>query len=161
EFRLPPLRHRPLDVTPLALGIVEDCSQAHHIPISRVDSDFLAALKRYRWPGNLRELKNHVRRAVLFCENGVLTVNDLAPKVLQAQFSEEPQSNADLIRRSWTLADRVALSERELLEQALKENGQNRTRTAKALGLSRVGLYKKLRRLGLMDDTKEMTSVEM
>jgi len=154
EFRLPALRDRPLDITPLALDIIEDCCRTHDIEVDRIQVDFLQALKRYRWPGNLRELKNHLRRAVLFCENGILTVNDIAPKVLQAQFTDPGNDDVACSRRSWTLADRVALNERDLLEQALKENGQNRTRTAKALGLSRVGLYKKLRRLGLMTDSK-------
>jgi len=160
EFRLPALRDRPLDITPLALGIIGECCQAHHIEVNRVQVDFLNALKRYRWPGNLRELKNHLRRAVLFSENGILTVNDLAPKILQAQFAAPEEEGADRVRRSWTLADRVALNERDLLVQALKENGHNRTRTAKALGLSRVGLYKKLRRLGLMADSKEVSTAE-
>jgi len=160
EFRLPALRDRPMDIAPLAIEIIAECCQAHHITINQVQLDFLDALKRYRWPGNLRELKNHLRRAVLFSENGVLTINDIAPKILQGQFAAAPESPAATLQRTWTLADRVALNERELLEQALKENGQNRTRTAKALGLSRVGLYKKLRRLGLMTDTKEATAVE-
>jgi DNA-binding NtrC family response regulator len=159
EFRLPPLRNRPLDIVPLAVDFIRECCETHEIVIERIERDFLDALKRYRWPGNLRELKNHMRRAVLFCENGTLTVNDLAPKVLQAQFAEEAGEVAAPPRRGWTLADRVALSERELLEQALKDNDHNRTRTAKALGLSRVGLYKKLRRLGLME-SKSPASVE-
>lgn len=160
EFRLPALRDRPLDVTALAVGIIEECCQAHHIEVKRVQADFLHALKQYRWPGNLRELKNHLRRAVLFCENGILTVNDLSAKVLQAQFAPPANAAGERARRNWTLADRVALNERDLLMQALKENGDNRTRTAKALGLSRVGLYKKLRRLGLMADSKEVSAVE-
>ena len=49
------------------------------------------------------------------------------------------------------MAQQVAHSEREILEQALAAHGHNRTRTAAALGLSRVGLYKKLKRLGMMD----------
>lgn len=160
EFRLPPLRNRPLDITPLAIDFIDECCRVHDIAIHRIELDFLDALKRYHWPGNLRELKNHMRRAVLFCENGTLSLNDLAPKVIQAQFTEEASHESEpAARRGWTLADRVALSERELLEQALKDNDHNRTRTAKALGLSRVGLYKKLRRLGLME-SKSPASIE-
>jgi len=160
EFRLLPLRQRILDITPLALGIIQDCCQTHQITIQGIDSLFLDALKRYQWPGNLRELKNHVARAVLFCENGILSVNEIAPKVIQSQFESEHNSVNSPSRRPWTLAERVARSERESLEQALRENGQNRTRTAKALGLSRVGLYKKLKRLGLMDSSPEMTAID-
>lgn len=145
EFRLPPLRERPLDIVPLALEFADEFCRAHQIVIRRIHRDFLQALRRHRWPGNLRELKNHIHRAVLYCEQEELTVRDLSASVIRSQF--EPQEST--AERGWSLADRIARSERELLQQALKANGDNRTRTAKALGISRVGLYKKLRRLGL------------
>lgn len=154
EFRLPPLRRRQLDIVPLTIEFVQEACRQHGVAIQGVHRDFLDAVRRYRWPGNLRELKNQIRRSVLFCETGVLGINDLSPKLVQAQFAD-PDEGRETSRPAWTLADRVALSERELLEQALRENNDNRTRTAKALGLSRVGLYKKLRRLGLMDQPKE------
>ena len=146
EFRLPPLRERPLDIVPLAMEFIDEFCREHDIVIRRVHRDFLETLRRHRWPGNLRELKNHIRRAVLFCDHEELTVSDLSPTVVRSQF--EPVGKAG-VERGWSLADRIAVSERELVEQALKANGNNRTRTAKALGISRVGLYKKLRRLGL------------
>ena len=146
EFRLPPLRERPLDIVPLALEFIDEFCHEHEIVIRRIQRDFLDALRRHRWPGNLRELKNHLRRAVLFCDHEELSVNDLSPAVLRAQHEANSQP---AVEHGWSLADRIAVSERELVEQALKANGHNRTRTAKALGISRVGLYKKLRRLGL------------
>ncbi|MCA8999948.1 MAG: hypothetical protein KDA80_23330, partial [Planctomycetaceae bacterium] len=85
--------------------------------------------------------------------------NDLSPKIIQAQFTNTTDRLGRGHSPNWTLADQVALNERELLEQALKAHNNNRTKTAKALGLSRVGLYKKLRRLGLMDRKKEPSSV--
>lgn len=154
EFRLPALRDRPLDIVPLALEFADEFCREHQITIRRIQRDFLDALRRHRWPGNLRELKNHIRRAVLFCEGEELTVNDLSASVIRSQF--EPQAHARDVDRGWSLADRIARSERELLEQALKANGHNRTRTAKALGISRVGLYKKLRRLGLASERQKV-----
>jgi DNA-binding NtrC family response regulator len=150
EFRLPALRDRPLDIVPLAMQFADESCREHNIAADRVHRGFLDALRRYRWPGNLRELKNHVRRAVLFCSDGRLTPGDLSPRVTHSP--PEGGNGLDLTGpRGWTLADRVARNERELLEQALRANDNNRTRTARALGLSRVGLYKKLRRLGLME----------
>ena len=148
EFRLPPLRERPLDVAVLGMEFTRELCIEHDIVIDRVHYDFLDALKSYHWPGNLRELKNHVRRAVLFAHNAELTVRDLSEKIINAQFETEP---VDEPNESWTLADRVARTEREMLEEALVDNNNNRTRTAKALGISRVGLYKKMRRLGLSE----------
>lgn len=154
EFPLPPLRNRPLDIVPLAMEFVDQFCAEHNVVIDHVHRDFLSALRRYDWPGNLRELKNHMRRAVLFCEDSELTVNDLLDKVVRSDF-ESGDCNIR-IDRGWTLADRIARSEREMLEQALRANSNNRTRTAKALGISRVGLYKKLRRLGLMDSNPKV-----
>ncbi len=151
EFPLPCLKDRPLDIVPLAMDFVHEFSAQHEIAIRLVHEDFLDALKRYSWPGNIRELKNHIRRAVLFCENGELTTGDLSPAILRAQYCESADfSEAGGLRNTWTLSDRVAQSEKEMLKEALRAHDNNRTATAKALGLSRVGLYKKLRRLGIL-----------
>ncbi len=149
EFRLLSLWERAVDIIPLAMQFVRECCDEHEIEIESVDDDFLDVLRQYRWPGNIRELKNHIRRAVLFCEEGRLTVNDLSPKLIQSQF-ETACPPTELVQKT-TLADQVAHSERELLVQALSANDNNRTRTAKALGISRVGLYKKLRKHGLVE----------
>ena len=152
EFRLPPLRNRILDLPFLIMEFARELASEHEIQIDHVHRDFLDALRQYDWPGNLRELKNHVRRAVLFCEEGKLTVNDLSHKVINAQFQNGGQ-NGRQKEDSWTLADRVANTERTMLLEALRANGNNRTKTARALGISRVGLYKKMRRLGMLEET--------
>lgn len=150
EFRLPALRDRKRDIPFLAMQFVRELCAEHGISIHRVDIAFLDALKEYSWPGNLRELKNHVRRAVLFSHDGCLTVNELSQKVIRSQFSGEESEPVNT--EAWKLADRVAQSEREMLEEALRVHNNNRTKTARALGISRVGLYKKMRRLGLAKD---------
>lgn len=153
EFRLPPLRERLIDLVPLAVQLIEELKSELAIDIDRVHREFFEALRAYQWPGNLRELKNHLRRAVLFSVAGELTVNDLSHKLIQAQFA--PVAEHTKPESAWKLVERVAQSEKEMLRDALAANGNNRTRTAKALGISRVGLYKKLRRLGLIDDAAE------
>lgn len=152
EFHIPPLRFRPRDIVPLTLGFIEEFRQTHSIQIRRVHPDFLAALKAYAWPGNLRELKNHIRRAVLFCRSGELTVNDLAPSLLQSRTSSPigASHTMNMPRHSATLFERVASTEQEILEAALRANGNKRTQTAQALGISRVGLYKKMKKYGLL-----------
>lgn len=149
EFRLPALRDRPQDIAILAMQFVRELCAEHSITIDRVDFAFIDTLKQYSWPGNLRELKNHIRRAVLFSHDARLSVNDLSHKIIRSQFTAESEPEQT---DSWKLADRVAQSEREMLEDALRANNNNRTKTARALGISRVGLYKKMRRLGLVKD---------
>ena len=152
EFRLPPLRERPLDLIPLALQFIDESSREYGIPIHKIHHDFLEAIRCYPWPGNLRELKNHLRRAVLFCNDACLTINDLAPAVLKVQFQPTQETEVrEQEPEAWRLADRVATSEREMLEQALRANSFRRTATARALGISRVGLYKKMKKHGILD----------
>lgn len=150
EFRLLPLRERKIDIVPLAIQFVQECCREHEIEIHSIEDSFLEVLRDYHWPGNIRELKNHIRRAVLFSERGRLSVSDLSPKLIHAQFETEPSRQRD-VKLKTSLADQIAENERELLVEALSANDNNRTRTAKALGISRVGLYKKLRKHGLVE----------
>lgn len=154
EFRIPPLRHRLKDIVPLTMGFIEEFKQTHAVAIRRVHADFLHALKQYSWPGNLRELKNHIRRAVLFCRNGELTVRDLAPSLLQVNESQTA-AQAAAARQPATLFERVASTEQEILETALRAHGYKRTSTAQALGISRVGLYKKMKKYGMLTAKRE------
>ncbi len=158
EFRLPPLRERPLDIVPMALAFVEELCQTHGVEIRRVHPEFLGCLKSYDWPGNIRELKNYVRRAVLFCRTGELTPKDLTPHLTAAVRRREAEGGArseeqphPATETGGLLTDRIAASEKAMLEEALRKHNNNRTATAKALGLSRVGLYKKMRKHGMIE----------
>ncbi len=153
EFHLPPLRERASDIGPLALAFVEEMCQTYGVTVRRVHPEFLDCLKAYDWPGNIRELKNYVRRAVLFCRTQELTPKDVLPymaatqqrKAQPCEVRQSPDSRSDD-----SLNHRVAASEKAMLEEALRKNGNNRTVTARDLGLSRAGLYKKMRRYALL-----------
>jgi DNA-binding NtrC family response regulator len=149
EFRVPPLRDRPYDIVPLSLAFVEEFREKHGITIRRIHPEFLQRLRVYDWPGNIRELKNHVGRAVLFSHNGQLTPADLAPNILEA--TEHGPMEKRSLRSGSTLSERVASSEQDMLVRALEEHGHNRTATARALGISRVGLYKKMKKYGMLE----------
>jgi DNA-binding NtrC family response regulator len=158
EFRLPPLRDRPKDIVPMALAFVEEMCQIHDVQIRRVHPEFLSYLKQYDWPGNIRELKNYIRRAVLFCRGGELSPKDLAPHLSSAVHRRDsahpPIERFAVVDSGGSLTDRVAASEKAMLEEALRQHHNNRTATAKALGLSRVGLYKKMRKYGMIDQRR-------
>jgi len=159
EFKVPPLRDRPFDIVPLTLAFVEEFREKHGITIRRIHPEFLQRLRFYDWPGNIRELKNHVGRAVLFSHNGQLTPNDLAPPILEA--TEHGPVAKRFSRAGSTLSEKVASTEQELLLRALEEHGQNRTATARALGISRVGLYKKMKKYGLLDSRRARNSLHV
>jgi len=148
EFRLPPLRERRVDVVPLAMEFINDCCREHGIEVQRIHQEFVDAIKRYHWPGNIRELKNQMQRAVLFSEGNELTLRDLSAAILRPNAAAQPHAAAEAANCS--LNDMVAQSERQILEEQLRAHDYNRTATARTLGISRVGLYKKMRRYGMI-----------
>ncbi len=139
-LELPPLRNRPLDIVPLALQFIELAAERNQVEIRAVHPDFLDALETYYWPGNVRELRNEVTRAVLFARNGIID-----PHTLSATIKNE-QSPHHSNNSPYGLAGEVACTEQAAIERMLKVHRFNRTATAKALGISRVTLYNKIRR---------------
>ncbi len=156
KFCIPPLRERPLDIVPLAVDFIDECRREHNLPVTHIHTDFLQVLKHYSWPGNIRQLRNEVRRAVVFSQAGVVMPDALSLEVL-AEAAEKNGQHTPHSDRS-VLADRVATTERQLIEQMLKKQDFNRAATARALGISRVTLYNKLKKLGI--SSREANSTE-
>lgn len=153
EFELLPLRDRRKDIVPLSMKFVADSCAEHGKTITHVSSKFLKFLRQYHWPGNLRELSNQIRRAVLLSSNGLLSTDALSESLRDAARSEQPASvdSVELNGRGpGRLNQQLAKSEREIMLEALRENNNNRSAAARALGISRVGFYKRMRRVGLM-----------
>ena len=143
RIALPPLRERrediPLIIEHLLAKLARDSGAA---PPKPLDPATLARLVAYRWPGNVRELENEITRArVLSGER--ITISDLSPAVA-ASSDAEAVAAADL--DSLLLKPRVERLERSLLREALGRSGNNQTKAAELLGLSRFGLQKKLKR---------------
>ena len=141
---LPPLRERREDI-PLIVAHLA----AKHAGAGRgasgpkpIDADVLARLIDYRWPGNVRELENEIMRAMALSGDRI-TVADLSPQVAARG---EGAAGAPEDPDSLSLRPRVERLERSLIREALARCGNNQTKAAEALGLSRFGLQKKLRR---------------
>jgi len=148
KFHLLPLRDRPRDIEFLARQFVERHSVEHGINLHEVRADFLDALSMYDWPGNIRELENVVRRAVLYCRDGVLTAEQLPSALRPAR--EMAAVTGDDRRRHSRLESRVGSHERRIIEDSLVQHRQHRGATARALGISRVTLYNKMKKFGLL-----------
>jgi DNA-binding NtrC family response regulator len=99
----------------------------------------------HRWPGNVRELENELRRAWHLADSAI-TVDDLSPTVGAGTGALVDPGGSRLSLRE--VVDRL---ERQTIDDALQEFGGNKSQVARALGLSRVGLRKKMIRLGLID----------
>lgn len=155
KFEIPPLRARRPDIIPLAKRFIGEQAAKHQVQITRIDNSLYTALLNYPWPGNVRELEHVIQRAVIYCRDGVLTDRQLPGHIVACQPgpSQEggPQfdrfADADFVRGS--LGRQVALSERDIIEQTLFQNNHSRTNTAKALGISRVTLYNKMKKYGI------------
>lgn len=158
KFELPPLRARKPDIIPLAQRFIADLAARHNIQIRHVDDSLLTALYNYPWPGNVRELENVIQRAVIYCRDGVLTAQQLPSYILLGIAG--PTNDASVMLdhtpavpqsplTSSALGKQIAFTERDIIEQALFKNNHSRTNTAKALGISRVTLYNKMRKYGM------------
>jgi DNA-binding NtrC family response regulator len=226
NFRLLPLRQRPWDIEYLARKFALEHSRTHGIPLRVIEPAFLEALKVYHWPGNIREMENVVRRAVLYCHRGVLTLQDLpssirsavtglppdeetvaplpategavlpvredrqfdvpwpaatrgrtgigslsshplrapsgpvatyaspASALAHAQMAGVAEAAAGQMgaaaRLSSSLEARVDVMERRIIQDCLQRNNFRRKETAAELGISRVTLYNKMKKFGLM-----------
>jgi DNA-binding NtrC family response regulator len=138
---VPPLRRRRVDIPFLAQHFAEELGAAQARRIT-LDEAFLDALSQRDFPGNVRELRNAVERAItLAAEGEPVSVRDLPPA--------GPGPGREPRWRGGTLRERIALVEEEAIREALEQCQGNRRRMAELLGLSRPGLRYKMRRLGL------------
>ncbi|RME76963.1 MAG: sigma-54-dependent Fis family transcriptional regulator, partial [Planctomycetota bacterium] len=140
EIRLPPLRERTEDIEPLVKLFLEELRVRIPTPVKRFSDEALAVLERYRFPGNVRELRNIVERCLIFCRDEVVAPQALPAEVRAAAGAGEEASGGVL-----TLEE----SERRQIVRALEAADGNKTKAARMLGIDRTTLYAKLRRYGI------------
>jgi DNA-binding NtrC family response regulator len=228
NFRLLPLRERPWDIEFLARRFALEHSRTHGIQLRTIEPAFFETLRAYHWPGNVREMENVIRRAVLYCHRGVLAVSDLPssirgginhiPATPIQDVPEQPQprafeqrpleipmpptiptrvrvgsmpgyprpvmppgqlgvlpgdlaspawaeaspplgaapasapttATASVLRAAHSLEARVDVLERRIIQDCLARNNYRRKETAAELGISRVTLYNKMKKFGLL-----------
>ncbi|HPA53382.1 MAG TPA: sigma 54-interacting transcriptional regulator [Thermoanaerobaculia bacterium] len=151
EIRLPPLRERPDDILPLAGAFLEEIGAELGRPAAGISRDAMEALLGYRWPGNVRELRNVLERASILSGGGLITHEHLivpAPRS-PASAPSSPERAGTVSPPRATRAPSLADLERDAIERALVEARYNKSRAARALGLTRGQLYGRLRRLGM------------
>jgi transcriptional regulator with PAS, ATPase and Fis domain len=133
---LPPLRERREDVVPLANAFLKRFAAQANRVITGFTPAAAEALRRFDWPGNVRQLQNEVQRAVLMSEGKVIDTPDLAISVAAPTTTDE-QSDSNL-----TLMEAM---ERNTILQVLKETRGNKLETARRLGIGRQTLYNKIK----------------
>ncbi len=119
--------------------------------VEGLSGETLERLKAYRWPGNVRELQNEIQHILIMGpEGGLIGAEHLSRRVLQATPQKpSPAQEAALASLEGTLRERIEWLEAGILRESLIRHRWNKSRAAKELGLSRVGLRAKLERYGL------------
>jgi len=161
-LELPPLRDRRDEIDALAQRFLAECVRQWGVQIEAIEPDAMERLRAYEWPGNIRQLRNAIERATLVAPARALRVQDLpdyvrdehaptrqrsgpAPSTLQAATSEPP------LMPDGGLKPALRAYEAELIEQALRYTGGNRTATAKLLRIPIRTLFRRLSELGVSE----------
>lgn len=143
-LRVPSLRERREDIPVLARYFLERFSRQDDKTIAGLSDAALALLLKYEWPGNVRELENAVRRAVVMTPSGQrIEADALHPRIS----SMLPAQGTD---RAGSLGECRKKAEREAILGTLPRHGWNVSAAARDLGITRVGLTRKMKRLGIM-----------
>ena len=147
QIKVPALRERTEDISLFAQYFLEQANQELNKSIGGFDAEVTDKLKDYHWPGNIRELKNVIRRAVLLSTTSTITL-DALPREIVAPLP--PTTNEpSLIPRNPDLKAVQEKTEKALIEETLIKVKYNKTRAAKALNIDRKTLYNKLKRYNL------------
>jgi transcriptional regulator with GAF, ATPase, and Fis domain len=144
-LQVPPLRERAGDIPILAQHFIGRFNKKSNKQVLGISQEALARLLAYSFPGNVRELENEIERAVAMAEDrGYIEVSCLSERI---RGKEEWIESA--IPTEGSLKSMVESLEKAILFRMMKKHGGNKSRVAKELGLSRLGLHKKLTRYGL------------
>jgi DNA-binding NtrC family response regulator len=156
-IEMPSLRQRAEDIPLLAGHFLRQAAVRGGRDVSGFTADAVEALVAYAWPGNVRELAHAVEHAVLLGQGELATLADLPPTVRQAAACPRLAERAGpaigtgpaVPPTAGALKRSLASPERQLILEALERNGWRRDAAARALGINRTTLYKKLKRLGM------------
>jgi DNA-binding NtrC family response regulator len=149
-LRVPTLRERTSDLPLLVLHFVDKLSRLYGKHIPAVSAEAMDHLLSYGWPGNVREMEHELSQAVVLTPSG----REIGPEVLSASVRRARRgcTKADAPGIPWEglpLATRRRQAEREVIVETLHRQGWNVSASAQALGISRVGLTRKLKALGI------------
>jgi two-component system response regulator HupR/HoxA len=148
-LHLPPLRERAGDIGAIARSLLADIGDELGRPELAFGAGALACLMQYPWPGNIRELRNEIARAVALADGPVIEPALFSPRVLHGRASATAAAAA--LPATGTLAERLEAIEASILRETLTRHRWNKTRAAQELNLSRVGLRAKMVRFGMAD----------
>lgn len=158
KIELPPLRERRGDIAALARHFLASHAEELGKQVVGFTPEAIAALERYTYPGNVRELENIVERAVVLCRTPTIGVEELPEHLFAPAAATEPRLTASVEENVWTpmtLERALREPERRIILSALRANNWNRQRTAEQLGINRTTLYKRMKALEIDGESTE------
>lgn len=139
HIHIPPLRDRVEDIEPLLEFFVTDLSKKFNRRIPEISTEVITSLKRYPFPGNVRELRNLTERALILSKGKVLGVNDFPLNVAEPHPVTETHTPMNL-----------ESNEQELLRNALNQCNYNQKKAAEMLGISRDALIRRMKKYNIV-----------
>ncbi len=149
EIHLPPLRERGDDIIGLADHMLQQISYASSKSVQGFHRSAIGAMLTHQWPGNIDELQNRVRGAIVRAESSVITASDLG--LARGESAPVPVGGKGASQFSLIRGE----AEKDAVESALKQCNWNVSKTARLLGISRPTLYEKIQRFGLSFDSQK------
>ena len=142
NLELTPLRSRKEDIPVLVSNFIKKYAVKNNITIQQLTDEALTAIMKYDWPGNIRELENEIERAVIMSDKGIITAAHLSDRLYQqeAAGSSLPQLSFKEAKDNF---------ERNFITEVLARNGQNITKSAAELGITRKNLHEKINKLSI------------
>jgi len=149
-LNVPPLRERREEILPLCDLFLRRACRSWHVPMGKIHHAALERLQSYAWPGNIRELKNVIERAVIVSSGAELLIEHLPENVRGPEQQFQP-TVSETIGASQTYRERVKSFEAALLREALEKSDGSRTEAARLLSLPLRTMTAKLKMLGIRD----------
>jgi DNA-binding NtrC family response regulator len=144
-IHLPPLRERKEDVPLLAQAFINEFNTRNNKSVAAVDQPAMRILEQYDWPGNIRELRNVIERAIILADGRFIEVSHLPPNLAVA---ERGAASPALTLSPGTTVEEA---ERRLILLTLEHTRNNKTRAAEILGISLKTLHNKLNKLRIQE----------
>lgn len=145
HIKIPPLRERIEDIEPLLKYFTAEFARILNKPIPLIQKGAITSLKNYSFPGNVRELKNMVERAIILCTNDSLSAKDFITK-----------SSINIESQPTKIYFNLEGNEISLIHLALKEKSYNLSQTAELLGITRESLSRRMKKYGILVKRSEI-----
>jgi len=152
NIHMPPLREHKEDVPQLVEALLADVNNKHQRHVTSVADAVMNLFHNYAWPGNVREMRNTLERAVIVCENSTVEIKHLPPGF--GSVTPRPAvQEANAVRLG--VGTTVEEAEKLLILKTLEATNNNKTRAAEILGISLKTLHNKLKEYGSVTEAAE------